>query len=147
MEAFLERVFAREGLPAALVAFLSREFAERLTEFYGPADRQTPSILRDVHVAAMAILQAPWVHAPMLCCNPDDVTKAFKAQLVEKPGSLAEGRANESQQIYVSLIENVVNILREAGPDDAGGWLVPAKPTRRLTGSFRLAQRSWPDCR
>jgi serine/threonine protein kinase len=117
----LERVFAREGLPAALVAFLSREFAERLTEFYGPADRQTPSILRDVHVAAMAILQAPWVHAPMLCCNPDDVTKAFKAQLVEKPGSLAEGRANESQQIYVSLIENVVNILREAGPDDAGG--------------------------
>ncbi len=117
----LERAFARDGLSVALITLLSGRVAERLADFYGPEDGRTSSILRDIHVAVMAILQAPWVHAPVLCRNPEAVAKAFKAQLVEeKPRSLADGRSNESYPIYVSLVENVVAILREAGPDDAG---------------------------
>ena len=131
----LERVFAREGLPAALVALLSGGYAERLADFYGPVDNRTSSIISDVHVAAMAVLQAPWVHAPVLCRNPDAVAKAFKAQLVErKPSPLADGGANESHQIYVSLIENVVAILREAGRDDASGMAGASKAGTAIDG-------------
>ena len=118
----LERAFAREGLPVALVAFLSGGFEERLAEFYGPASKRASSVLRNVRVSSMAVLQAPWVHAPMLCRAPDAIAEALKARLVEEnPDPRAGWSASESPQLYVSLIQSVVNILHGAGRAGAGG--------------------------
>lgn len=118
----VERMVAREGLPPALVAFLSKEFANGVEVFYGPSDRRVPRIVDAARIAALAILQAPWVHAPMLCHNADAISKAFKASLAQggTPSTVdpSDGqRPQTTEPLYVSLIQRVVTILRSAKQD------------------------------
>ncbi len=107
----LERMAARDGLAEALVAFLSPEFAAYTAAFYGPGDKRSISVRDAARAAVLAIVQAPWVHGPMLCRDPDAVAKAFKRQLTAVMGG-DPGSTNLS-----ALIPHVVRMLREA---DAG---------------------------
>ena len=118
----LERIVARDGVTEALVSFLSPEFASRTAAFYGEGagdagDKRAWAVLGAARVAVLAIIQAPLVHAPMLCGDPDAVAKAYKRQLGTamwpEDADDADGTCSKP-----ALIPSVVNILREIRRDN-----------------------------
>jgi serine/threonine protein kinase len=130
----LELFISHEGLLKTLVFLLSPGFVEHIKDYYCGTQGNISNFVDAAHGTIIAVLQAPWAHASMLCHDPDRITTAYKEQL-----DVSDDCKSLGGSLYSNIIANVVRLLQGVNLEDCSEFPVMLPSCAALLARMALA--------